>query len=50
MNICEICLKSFSTGHKGCCSTECYMQILQEKLEECSRHDTSHTKLLVSSV
>ena len=46
MKICEICLKSFEKGHKGCCSTDCYLQVLQRRLDDCFKRDQSHTELL----
>lgn len=48
MNICEVCIKSYNAGHKGCCSTECYLKVLQSRLDECFRNDTSHTQLLAT--
>ena len=46
MKSCKVCTKSFLLGHKDCCSKDCYMQILQERLDDCFRRDTSHTELL----
>ncbi|MCV0401591.1 MAG: hypothetical protein K5777_06410 [Nitrosopumilus sp.] len=48
MNICEVCLKSYHVGHKGCCSTDCYLKVLQSRLDDCFRKDTSHTQLLAT--
>lgn len=48
MNACKVCVKPVNVGHKGCCSTNCYLQILQAKLDTCFRNDTSHTQLLSS--
>jgi hypothetical protein len=48
MKICEICLKSFYVGHKGCCSSECYLEVLESRLDECFRNDNSHTELLAA--
>jgi hypothetical protein len=50
MNACKVCIKSFHTGHKGCCSTDCYLQVLQSKLDDCFKRDTSHTQLLTALV
>ncbi|WP_179362216.1 hypothetical protein [Nitrosopumilus oxyclinae] len=46
MKICEICLDSFDVGHKGCCSINCYLKVLQSRLDDCFRNDVSHTQLL----
>ena len=46
MSSCQICVKPFTNGKKGCCSNDCYLQVLQTRLDECFRNDTSHTKLL----
>ena len=48
MNTCQVCIRPFTLGKKGCCSKDCYMQILQERLDDCFRRDTSHSKVLAS--
>ena len=50
LNICEICLKSYHVGHKGCCSTECYLKVLESKLDACFKNDKSHTQLLIAQI
>ncbi len=50
MKTCKVCIKSFHVGHKDYCSTDCYFQVLQSKLNECFRNDTSHTRLLTTLV
>ena len=46
LNACTVCVKPYTLGKKGCCSTNCYLQVLQIRLDDCCRRDTSHTKLL----
>ncbi len=46
MNTCQVCFHPFTSGKKGCCSNDCYLQELQTRLDECFRNDTSHTQLL----
>jgi len=48
MKTCQVCVKPFTFGKKGCCSNDCYLQVLQTKLDECFRNDTSHTMLLAA--
>jgi hypothetical protein len=50
MKTCKVCINSFHVGHKGYCSIDCYLQVLQTKLNECFRNDTSHTRLLATLV
>ena len=47
MNTCQVCTQSFRSGQKGCCSTDCYLQELQTKLNDVFMR-TSHTKFLTS--
>jgi hypothetical protein len=46
MSTCQICIRPFTIGKKNCCSTTCYLQVLQTRLDDCFRNDTSHTMLL----
>ena len=46
MKTCLVCDREFQIGKKECCSSTCYFQDLQNKLDECFRNDTSHTELL----
>ena len=46
MKTCLVCNRKFHVGKKQCCSSDCYFQDLQNRLDECFRKDTSHTKLL----
>ncbi len=46
MKTCKVCIKSFQVSHKGYCSIDCYLEVLQTKLDDCFRRDTSHTALL----
>jgi len=46
MSTCNVCVKPFTVGHKGCCSTDCHLEELQSRLDTCFRNDTSHTQLL----
>ena len=48
MNTCQVCIRSYTSGKKGCCSTDCYLQVLQTRLDTCFRNDTSHTMLLAA--
>lgn len=48
MKTCLVCVKPFQVGKKNYCSMVCYFQDLQNKLDECFRRDTSHTKLLAN--
>jgi hypothetical protein len=50
MNNCEYCLKSYHVGHKNCCSNDCYLKVLQSRLDECFRNDTTHTQLLMAQI
>ena len=50
MKTCRVCIKQFHVGYKGYCSIDCYLETLQNKLDECFRNDTSHTKLLTTLV
>lgn len=47
MKTCLVCVRKFQVGKKGCCSNACYLQDLQNRLDECFRRDTSHTQLLI---
>lgn len=46
MKTCQVYVKPFAVGKRNCCSTDCYMIELQNRLDDCFRRDTSHTKLL----
>jgi len=46
MKTCTVCIKSFQVGDKGYCSTDCYLEVLQTRLDGCFRRDTSHTAFL----
>ena len=46
MKTCQVCVQSFTSGKKDCCSLDCYLQVLQTRLDECFRNDNSHTRLL----
>jgi len=48
MKTCQVCTKSFPIGKSDCCSIDCYLQVLQTKLDQCFRNDTSHTRLLAN--
>ena len=50
MKTCQVCVQPFTSGKKGCCSLDCYLQVLQTRLDECFRNDTSHTGLLTGLV
>jgi len=46
MKFCQNCSKSFTFGKNDCCSIDCYLEILQSKLEVCFRNDNTHTQIL----
>ena len=48
MKTCQVCIRPYTSGKKGCCSTDCYLQVLQTRLDTCFRNDTSHTMLLAT--
>jgi len=46
MKICQNCAKSFTIGKNDYCSTDCNLENLQFKLDECFRNIPTHTQLL----
>lgn len=50
LNTCKNCTNSFLVGHKGCCSTNCYLHVLQTRLDDCFRKDKSYSITYHSSL
>jgi len=44
MKTCQVCVQPFTKGKKNCCSTDCYLKILQFKIDKRFR-DSCHTEL-----